>query len=221
MSNVESVIAETLQIPSKRRQEVLNDKLRGKTVSLGSYSIPTSEEAKLKRKKKILSDKLHNATCRPAPVLDDAACADLTFDVALRMHKLWRAYMQQLITDCGGARLGPALAAGASVCALVELHANLEFLLHADLHGAPAVVARSRRAALAGLRGIIVAETARTFKLVAPSGTLHTLLKHESDICVLIAEPFPMRLHIHGPTVAFPPHIRGTRKFKEKPNFDL
>ncbi|GMH23024.1 hypothetical protein Nepgr_024867 [Nepenthes gracilis] len=93
------------------------------------------------------------------------------FDGFLPMHQLWNSYVTQLLRNTGR-------------------NQNAQCLLGADLHGAILRVVECKVDILVGVMGIMIRETAKTFRIITQDNKFKVVPKKEHDFGRIIDKRF-------------------------------
>lgn len=122
------------------------------------------------------------------------------YNLYLRMNDLWREYIDDLL---GGK----------------YTENNIQNkLLKADFHGAKILVWKAKCDGYIGLKGIVVHDTQRTFRIITPDNEVKTILKHDTIFLIKVGEKI---VKLFGQNFQYRPADRVKVKWTQKYNLKL
>ncbi|KAI9219346.1 Rof/RNase P-like protein [Blastocladiella britannica] len=133
------------------------------------------------------------------------------FELLMPLHHLWVQYATDLRSS-GNEK------ASSSTLPPAPTDPFLPKLAKMDFHGAILTVTKSTTPSLIGQSGIMVMETAKTFKLVTRQNTLKLVTKTGTVFALKLGN---VVYTVYGSAIQYRSSERAGRKFKAKPTIDL
>jgi len=177
--------------------EIINAKLSDKIVLLDNVKEISKTENKIKKSKS--KRKSMGVKERKERGFYDIESDSIIYDTFLPLHELWKQYINDLIMEGG-----PAIVKSR--------------LLKADFHGSIIYVSRSKCPSLIGISGIVLLETANTFKIVTKQNILKVIPKANT---IFILQAGNNEVTLYGNHFCYRAADRAARKFKSKPTLEL
>jgi len=138
----------------------------------------------------------------------------LAYSSFLALHRLWVAYMEELL-DLAGLQAQGWAPAGAEEPRQLQLQTRL---CRADLHGALVMVAAAACPSHRGVEGLVVLETRHTLQILGKDNTLRIIPKLASSFTFTIQGYL---FTLPGSSIDSKPAERATKKLKNKLPLDF
>jgi len=188
----------------------IQSKLLNKHISLSSTSINNNNTNKSGKtnNKKIFNNKKNKNVMNSKErklnnlfTINDINKKELNYENYLPLNILWSQYINDLLTD--------------SSLGSISITSRL---IKADYHGAMITIVRSNLPSFISLSGIILQETAETFRIITKLNEFKIISKKGNVFLIYIND---WRIELYGSQLRFRSSERAAKKFKSKPNIQL